>query len=399
MMNSYIPPLPPPPPPPFERKPMSYGVKILLLGLQGALLMIGALSIWLMSYSREGRSREVAQQIVQDWGREVYVNGPVAVANRDSAECVRPEEFVCHAQVGTMSLHRNIYEAEVFNAGVSLSGSFCGDSLRALGDTVILKLSLAKKQIQRLSPLTVGDRKTEWSVAEDCLLARVSTAGMTARVGFSTDFDVRGSGGVYVKRVGIKSSVSIEGEASNPSFESLPDERNVWKNRFSASWQDSGLHSGSDSEYAGAEFLIGVDRYQKVSRSLKYTFIIIMLTYISVLLAEVVMKRTIPLLNYFLIGAALILFYSLLLAFSEHMSFGASYMIASFMTVALIAGYMWRMLVSWKVALVIGAILTGFYASCYIMLSLSTYALLLGSLILFAALAAMMYGSLHIRRH
>lgn len=108
MMNSYIPPLPPPPPPPFERKPMSYGVKILLLGLQGALLMIGALSIWLMSYSREGRSREVAQQIVQDWGREVYVNGPVAVANRDSAECVRPEEFVCHAQVGTMSLHRNI---------------------------------------------------------------------------------------------------------------------------------------------------------------------------------------------------------------------------------------------------------------------------------------------------
>ena len=399
MMNSYIPPLPPPPPPPFERKPMSYGVKILLLGLQGALLMIGALSIWLMSYSREGRSREVAQQIVQDWGREVYMNGPVAVANRDSAECVRPEEFVCHAQVGTMSLHRNIYEAEVFNAGVSLSGSFCGDSLRALGDTVILKLSLSTKQIQRLSPLTVGDRKTEWSVAEDCLLATVATADMPASVGFSTDFDVRGSGGVYIKRVGTKSSVSIDGEASNPSFESLPDERNVWKNRFSASWQDSGLHSGSDSGYAGAEFLIGVDRYQKVSRSLKYAFIIIMLTYISVLLAEVVMKRTIPLLNYFLIGAALILFYSLLLAFTEHMSFGASYMIASFMTVALIAGYMWRMLVSWKAALVIGAILTGFYASCYIMLSLSTYALLLGSLILFAALAAMMYGSLHIRRH
>ena len=117
------------------------------------------------------------------------------------------------------------------------------------------------------------------------------------------------------------------------------------ENRFSASWQDSGLHSGSDSEYAGAEFLIGVDRYQKVSRSLKYAFIIIMLTYISVLLAEVVDEAApIPLLNYFLIGAALILFYSLLLAFSEHMSFGASYMIASFMTVALIAGYMWRIL-------------------------------------------------------
>ena len=109
------------------------------------------------------------------------------------------------------------------------------------------------------------------------------------------------------------------------------------------------------------------------------------------------MKWKISLLNYFLIGASLIIFYTLLLSFSEHMFFGIAYMIASLMTIILIVGYMCKMLHSKKIGIVIGAILSSFYISCYILLSLSTYALLLGSLILFIALAAMMYGSLQIK--
>ena len=58
---------------------------------------------------------------------------------------------------------------------------------------------------------------------------------------------------------------------------------------------------------------------------------------------------------------------------------------------------MWKMLCSRKAGIVTGTILSVLYASCYI-LSLSTYALLLGSLIIFIALAAMMYGSLQINR-
>ena len=136
-----------------------------------------------------------------------------------------------------------------------------------------------------------------------------------------------------------------------------------------------------------------------MARALKYAFIIILLTYLSVLFTEMITKRNIPLLNYFLIGAALIIFYSLLLSMSEHVSFGIAYLIAAAMTVLLITGYMWKMLGSRKVAIIIGLILTGMYGSCYIMLTLSTYALLLGSLILFAALAAVMYGSLKLQKN
>lgn len=56
------------------------------------------------------------------------------------------------------------------------------------------------------------------------------------------------------------------------------------------------------------------------------------------------------------------------------------------------------MLRSKKVGTVIALILILLYGCCYILLALSTYALLLESLVLFVALAAMMYGSLKIDR-
>ena len=212
------------------------------------------------------------------------------------------------------------------------------------------------------------------------------------------------SGSLFVKQIGENSNIIIDGQARNPSFygSSLPDERIIRDRNFRASWASEDDRIGQTYEngdgYVGTKFLVGVDRYQKVARALKYAFIIILLTYLSVLFTEMITKRNIPLLNYFLIGAALIIFYSLLLSMSEHVSFGIAYLIAAAMTVLLITGYMWKMLGSRKVAIIIGLILTGMYGSCYIMLTLSTYALLLGSLLLFAALAAVMYGSLKLQK-
>ena len=145
------------------------------------------------------------------------------------------------------------------------------------------------------------------------------------------------------------------------------------------------------------KFLVGVDRYQKVERSLKYGFFIILLTYISIFFIELFSKRKVPLFNYFLIGVALILFYTLLLSFCEHLLFGLSYLIASAMTILLISVYMLKMLDSKKLSIIVGVILTILYAVCYVLMSLTTYALLVGSLLLFALLAVLMYGSLKIK--
>lgn len=406
-MNAEKPIAPPPPPvrPPVlpSGSPISYGIKIFLMGVLCCLLMIGVLAVWVMSDSRESTNADVADRIVGQWGREVFVDGPVLCCSIDSVESIRPQAFDCIVNVGSRSLHRGIYEAEVFGADVRLSCSFGLDSLAASADTLVLKLAVDPKSVSKTGPLNIGGKQFRWSKYKDGLYAEIDLSDISDLSDLSTELSVHGSGAVFVRPIGGISKITMEGEASNPSFDGslLPENRTVGERGFYASWETESFpsdESSVDSDASvGVRFLVGVDRYQKVSRSLKYSFIIILLTFVSVLFTEIVMHHPIPLLNYFLIGAALILFYSLLLAFSEHTSFGAAYLIAAAMTVALITGYMWRMLGSRIVGVTIGLILSGMYVSCYIMLCVSTYALLLGSLILFVVLAGVMYGSLKIK--
>lgn len=394
----------PPPQPPEYQRPITYGKKIFLMGLMCCVLMFGVLAIWLMSYSREYSNKEVAESIVNQWGKDVYIKGPTVKENLDSAEWVRPAKFDCQAEVETKSLHRSIYEAEVFTANVNMSGTFDRDSLRALGDTVVLELGVATKQIVNLNPLKLCGKEIPWHKSDYYLFAKVNLNELPKTIEFSTDFEVRGSEALFIKQIGENSTVTINGEASNPSYNgySLPIERSNHGSRFSAKWKDSvpdGVTYTDELGFVGTNFLVGVDRYQKVERSMKYSFIIIILTFISVLFVEIMRKQPIPLLNYFLIGTALIIFYSLLLSFVELIPFGFAYLIASAMTVVLITGYMWMMLSSRKLGLSIGLVLTLMYLFCYIMLSISTYALLFGSLLLFFSLAVMMYASLRLKRY
>ncbi len=396
-----------PTPPPYiapRRPTQSYGEKIVKMGLICAALMFCVLAIWVITASRESTNKDVAESIAEQWGRNVYITGPTVMESLDSADWLRPSSFDCQAEVATQSLHRGIYEAEVFKAGVKISGTFNRDSLRLFGDTVVVELGVTTKQLTNLGALKIGRKEIPWNKSDHFLFATVNTADMPETVDFSTDFEVKGSEGIFIKQIGERNSITINGEASNPSFDgySLPTKRTLRKSRFSAKWEDvapDGVTYTDNFGFVGTNFLVGVDRYQKVERSMKYSFIIIVLTFISVLFVEIMRKQPIPLLNYFLVGAALILFYSLLLSFAELISFGMAYLIAAAMTIALITGYMWKMLRSRELGLSIGGVLSLIYLICFILISISTYALLLGSLLLFIALAAMMYASLKLKHN
>lgn len=91
-----------------------------------------------------------------------------------------------------------------------------------------------------------------------------------------------------------------------------------------------------------------------------------------------------------LIGFALVLFYVLLLSISEHVGFGAAYVVAASGTVALITGYSAFVLGGRNVA-GIGSLLAGLYGYLYVLLQLEDYALLLGAAGLFVTLAVVMW--------
>jgi inner membrane protein len=92
-------------------------------------------------------------------------------------------------------------------------------------------------------------------------------------------------------------------------------------------------------------------------------------------------------------GAALVLFFVMLLAFAEVIGFAPAYVLAAAAIAGLNTAYSAAVLASWRRAAFIGGLLIALYGVLYILLSLEAFSLLIGSLLLFAALAGVMYAT------
>jgi inner membrane protein len=136
-----------------------------------------------------------------------------------------------------------------------------------------------------------------------------------------------------------------------------------------------------------------VDLYSQVNRATKYGFLFIGFTFLALLMFDVIGGVRVSAVEYLLMGAALVLFFVLLLAFAEVIGFTPAYILASAAIAGLNTAYAAAVLGSWRRAGFIGGLLVGLYAVLYILLSLEAFSLLIGSLLLFAALAGVMYAT------
>lgn len=136
-----------------------------------------------------------------------------------------------------------------------------------------------------------------------------------------------------------------------------------------------------------------VDLYSQIDRSVKYGFLIIGFTFLAFLMFDIVAGASVSAPEYLLTGAGLVLFFVLLLAFAEVIGFAAAYAVASVAIIGLVTAYSAAVLKSWKRAKFIGALLVGLYALLFVLLSLEALSLLIGSVLLFFALAGTMYAT------
>jgi inner membrane protein len=139
-----------------------------------------------------------------------------------------------------------------------------------------------------------------------------------------------------------------------------------------------------------------VNLYSKVDRSVKYGFLFIGFTFLAFLLFDVVGGARVAVAEYLLTGAGLVLFFVLLLAFAEVIGFLWAYVLASAAIIGLISAYSAAVLKSWKRGRFLGAMLVGLYALLFVLLNLEAWSLLIGSVLLFAALAGVMYATRNI---
>ena len=151
--------------------------------------------------------------------------------------------------------------------------------------------------------------------------------------------------------------------------------------------------SDGQAQTAQIDLIQPIDLYSQVNRAVKYGFLFIGFTFLALLMFDVIGGVRVSAVEYLLMGAALVLFFVLLLAFAEVIGFTPAYILASGAIAGLNTAYSAAILGSWRRAGFIGGLLVGLYAVLYILLSLEAYSLLIGSLLLFAALAGVMYAT------
>ncbi|MFL6723322.1 MAG: cell envelope integrity protein CreD [Sphingomicrobium sp.] len=158
--------------------------------------------------------------------------------------------------------------------------------------------------------------------------------------------------------------------------------------RYAASMPNDGT-----SNAAAISLIQPVDLYSRVDRATKYGFLFIGFTFMALLMFDIIAGVRVTSVEYLLMGAAIVLFFVLLLAFAEVIGFTAAYVVASAAIAGLNTAYSAAVLGSWKRGYVIGGLLIGLYAVLYILLGLEAFSLLIGSILLFVALAGVMYAT------
>jgi inner membrane protein len=209
----------------------------------------------------------------------------------------------------------------------------------------------------------------------------------------------------------VQNEATLKSNWPDPGFRGafLPAERSVRPDGFDAKWKVS--YYGRDypqswtsrtgnerfttqavsNSLFGAQFLSILDAYRYVERSIKYGVLFLVLVFTAFFLFEVTARQKIHPFQYLMVGAALCLFYLLLLSISEFIGFSWAYLVAAVASTLLITWYCRFFLGGGVRAFMIGTGLAGVYLFLYITLRQQDYALLMGAIALFVVLAIVMY--------
>ena len=224
---------------------------------------------------------------------------------------------------------------------------------------------------------------------------------------FSIDLPISGGGGLYFSPIGETTHAAIQADWPSPSFQGdyLPDTRDIQKDNFSAQWRipylardlprsflvNESLANLDRNKRFGAEFVTTGSPYQSVNRALKYALMFLGIVLLTLFLFEAATGERAHPAQYILLGSAQVIFYVLLLALAEHMTFAAAFALTAGATVILSGLYTATVFHSLLRGIIAFGAFSGSYALIYLLMKSEDYALLIGSITAFAALALTMF--------
>ena len=427
-------------------------IKVATVGFLSLLLLIPLLMIRGVVHERQSYRYTAKQDIATSWSDAQTVLGPfieipyeeqfiTKVYDKERKQIVAkpewrkrrlrllPETLAIHGEIPTEERYRGIYTFPVYNSDFTISGTFRIDRRFGLDrpaeyyrfQSAALYVGIGDiRGIKNQLSLDWGGTTKEFQPGGDGIVIQ---AGVHAPLGkldkataqtvpFRFDLQLRGMEAIRIAPIGKTTEVQLHSSWPHPKFSGrfLPESRKITASGFTATWQtthfatnspqllrkckNNSNHSSDCYQFQntllGVELYNPVDVYQQTERSMKYGILFIVLTFTAFFLFEILRQLRIHSIQYTLVGCALAIFYLLLVSLSEHLAFSVAYSIASAACVSLISFYVTYVLNSARAGIGFGCGISFLYAVLYVLLQAEDHALLMGSLLLFAALTAVM---------
>ncbi|GJL90457.1 cell envelope integrity protein CreD [Hyphococcus sp.] len=431
----------------------SLGLKLILVGALAFFLWIPAMLVYGLVFERSGRADDVKNEIYGLVGGRQTISGPVVIVpatidtgelnnNGESITVSRyfvftPRSLAIDASIEAMQRRRSIYDATIYDADIVMTGAFAGltppqsrnEIKDIFWDRAVLALKFdnnaALKGVLDTPQLSV-DGKVREAVFEPGI--NLTITGQTggehtlSAPGISTFFSITdpqkgfsfqltlpmsGGGALLFSPAGEETKVSMRANWPDPSFhgEYLPDERSITADGFTATWRIPYLARNLPRSFAaegslgnldagkafGVDLIDAASPYQSVNRALKYALMFLGIVFLTFFLFEATTGARAHPAQYILLGLTQVIFYLLVLAFAEHIGFEKAFAGTAAATVILSGTYAATVFHSfWRGILALIAF-SGAYGLIYLLMKSEDYALLIGSVTAFSAVALTMY--------
>jgi len=417
-------------------------IKAFIIGILILILQIPTYYITELIKEREVRQHEAITEVSSKWAGKQNIAGPIVVVPywqnpADTTQKYRlkeyayflPDELIIKSNVTPKEKYRGIYKVMLYSSAINIQASFTEiqpEKLRIPAENIIWNEAAVQLNISDTKGLN-DELHINWN-GKSLLLSPQQTGKVEALVAplnitngeelknlhLTADINLNGSQELLFTPVGKSTTVDLISSWPHPSFtgDILPQTTEVKDSGFTAQWRSLAFKRSFPQQWRGGNFslngedgtsltasafgadlFIPVNGYQKTMRSIKYSALCIILTFAFFFLVETVHKKSVHAFHYVLIGLALVLFYTLLLSFSEYIGFNSSYAIAALCTIGLIGWFVNGILKSGKLTTIASCILALTYAYIFTILQLQDYSLLLGSVGLFISLGIVMHFS------
>jgi inner membrane protein len=417
--------------------------KAVFTGILILVMLIPTFFISKLVQERQERYAAVVQEVSSKWAAAQTISAPFitvpykkVVLNNDGKAVYENNTLVllankvdANSAVFAEPRKRSIYSVLLYKSTTKVNANF-GFSIPAsinLADIDFTKASINiavsdYKGIEEEAKATINGSSVVLNVTpsivdfgETVLSAPIALSQelLNTGVAFSTQLKLKGSESLHFIAASAAATYSINSAWSNPSFigNFLPTQRTVKDSGFAATWTfnkanmpfamafEASSVKNLQSNTVGVNLIQSVNNYDKTTRSIKYAILIIGLSLALFFITEVMQKKPLHLVQYLLIGMALVIFYTLLLSLSEYVSFISSYSIAAAATIVLIGVYLHAHFKNISSTALFVAILSSLYVFVYVLINLEDTALLIGSIGLFIVLSLAMYASRKINWH